>query len=72
MQAHAEEAVARYDPERHRKLDVEKVRAEVVSAQLDNLRRAKMVLEDRLDDPNVESVKNVFYRGALPPHEGDE
>jgi len=58
--------------EQHRKLDVEKVRAEVVSAQLDNLRRAKMVLEDRLDDPNVESVKNVYYRGELPPHDGDE
>ncbi len=58
--------------EQHRKLDVEKVRAEVVSAQLDNLRRAKMVLENRLNDPNIESVNNVFYRGEIPPHDGDE
>ena len=58
--------------EHHRKLDVEKVRAEVVSSQLDNLRRAKMVLDNRLDDPNIESVKNVYYRGELPPHDGDE
>ncbi|OOP57641.1 MAG: hypothetical protein AYP45_02245 [Candidatus Brocadia carolinensis] len=58
--------------EQHRKWDVEKVKAEVLSAQLDNLRRAKLVLEDHLEDPNIESVKNVYYRGNTPPHDGDE
>jgi hypothetical protein len=58
--------------EQHRLWDVEKVKAEVLSAQLDNLRRAKLVLEDHLEDPNIESVKNVYYRNETPPHDGDE
>ena len=58
--------------EAHRLVDVMKVKAEVRSAELDNLRRAKLILKDRLGDPNVESVKNVYYRGATPPHDGDE
>jgi hypothetical protein len=58
--------------EQHRLWDVEKVKAEVLSAQMENLRRAKMVLGDRLEDPNVESVKNVYYRGETAPHDGDE
>jgi hypothetical protein len=58
--------------EQHRLWDVEKVKAEVLAAQLDNLRRAKLVLDDRLEDPSVESVKNVYYRSETPPHDGDE
>ena len=58
--------------EQHRRWDVQKVKAEVLAAQLDNLRRAKMVLGGQLEDPNVESVKHVYYRGETPPHDGDE
>ena len=58
--------------EAHRLMDVMKVKAEVRAAELDNLRRAKLVLNNQLDDPNVESVKNVYYHGATPPHDGDE
>lgn len=58
--------------EQHRMWDVEKVKAEVMSSQLDNLRRAKLVLDDQLEDPSVESVKNVYYKGDTPPHDGDE
>jgi hypothetical protein len=58
--------------EHHRKLDVEKVRAEVNSVKLNNLRKAKMILEDKTEDPDIESVKNVYYRGDVPPHDGDE
>jgi hypothetical protein len=58
--------------EEHRKMDVLKVKAEVRAAELDNLRRAKLVLADKLEDPNIESVKNVYYRGAVAPHDGDE
>ncbi|HEX8364274.1 MAG TPA: hypothetical protein VF603_03205 [Allosphingosinicella sp.] len=57
--------------EAHRLMDIMKVKAEVRSAELDNLRRAKLVLSNQLEDPNIESVKNVYYRGA-PPHDGDE
>ena len=56
----------------HRLMDVMKVKTELRGSELDNLRRAKLVLTDQLDDPNVESVKNVFYRGDVPPHDGDE
>jgi hypothetical protein len=58
--------------EAHRLIDVMKVKAEVRSAELDNLRRAKLVLGDKLEDPNIESIKNVYYHGATPPHDGDE
>jgi hypothetical protein len=56
----------------HRAVDVMKVKTEVMAAQIDNLRRAKLVLADRLEDPNIESVKNVYYHGDIPPHDGDE
>lgn len=58
--------------EEHRRWDVQKVKAEVLAAQLDNLRRAKMVLAGRWEDPDVEAVKNVYYQGETPPHDGDE
>ena len=57
--------------EAHRRMDVLKVREEVRTAAIDNVRRAKMVLADQLEDPNVESVKNVYYHGPAP-HDGDE
>lgn len=57
--------------EAHRQMDVLKVRSEVRSAELDNCRRAKLVLTDKLEDPNVEAVKNVYYHGPAP-HDGDE
>jgi hypothetical protein len=58
--------------EAHRLVDVMKVKAELRSTELDNLRRAKLILGDQLEDPNIESVKNVYYRGDIPPHDGDE
>lgn len=57
--------------EAHRLMDVMKVKAEVRGAELENLRRAKLVLANQLEDPEVESVKNVYYRGPAP-HDGDE
>jgi hypothetical protein len=57
--------------EAHRLMDVLKVREDVRTAAIDNVRRAKMVLANQLEDPNVESVKNVYYRGPAP-HDGDE
>jgi hypothetical protein len=57
--------------EEHRLMDVLKVREDVRTAALDNVRRAKLVLADQLEDPNIESVKNVYYRGPAP-HDGDE
>ncbi len=57
--------------EAHRQMDVLKVRAEVRSAELDNLRRAKLVLAAQSEDPNVEAVKSVYNHGAAP-HDGDE
>lgn len=57
--------------EEHRMMDVMKVREEVRTAAIDNLRRAKLILENKLDDPNIEAVKNVYYRGPAP-HDGDE
>jgi hypothetical protein len=56
----------------HRVFDVMKVKAEVRGTEINNLRKAKLVLGDQLEDPEVESVKNVFYRGDVPPHDGDE
>ena len=47
-----------------------KVREEVRTAALDNVRRAKMIIKDQLEDPNIEAVKNVYYRGPAP-HDGD-
>jgi hypothetical protein len=57
--------------EAHRMMDVLKVREEVRAAALDNVRRAKLILKNQLDDPNIEAVKNVYYRGPAP-HDGDE
>jgi hypothetical protein len=57
--------------EEHRRMDVLKVREEVRTAAIDNVRRAKLVLAGDLEDPNIESVKNVYYHGPAP-HDGDE
>lgn len=56
----------------HRGLDVLKVQAEARNLELENLRKAARMQADKLGDPNVENVKNVYYRGDIPPHDGDE
>jgi hypothetical protein len=56
----------------HRGLDVMKVVEEVRDQQLESLRKAARILDGQLGDPSVESVKNVYYRGSVPPHDGDE
>ncbi|MGI8425449.1 MAG: hypothetical protein ACR2M4_02405 [Actinomycetota bacterium] len=56
----------------HRGLDVLKVQAEARNLELENLRKAARIQSDKLGDPNVENVKNVYYRGDIPPHDGDE
>lgn len=56
----------------HRAVDVVRAKAEATGIQLDNLRRAKLVLSNKLGDPNIETVKNVYYRSEIPPHDGDE
>ena len=40
----------------HRGLDVKKVQAEVRQMELENLRYASRIIEDKLDDPEVEKV----------------
>jgi hypothetical protein len=57
--------------EAHRLMDVMKAKEDVRTAAIDNIRRAKLVIANQLEDPNIESVKNVYYRGAAP-HDGDE
>ena len=56
----------------HRGLDVLKVKADARNLEIENLRKAARLQKDELGDPNVESVKNVFYHGEIPPHDGDE
>lgn len=56
----------------HRGLDVLKTKAEARNLEIDNLRKAKRIQADKLGDPDVDNVKNVYYRGEIPPHDGDE
>ena len=44
---------------KHREMDMEKVRHEVLEQMLDNVRRAKKIREGELEDPEVEKVINV-------------
>jgi hypothetical protein len=46
----------------HRKIDVEKARADVMSQTIDNLRKIKRVLKSELEDPDIEKVVNVTGR----------
>ncbi len=50
---------------RHRDLDVDKVQQEVNRLKLENLRYAKRILMDRLEDPDVE--KNIVVHGSISP-----
>lgn len=56
----------------HRVIDVKSAQADVRAKELNNIRRAEMILKNDLADPDVENVKNVYYRGPQPPHDGDE
>ncbi|HJP83811.1 MAG TPA: hypothetical protein VJ835_09935 [Fimbriimonadaceae bacterium] len=56
---------------RHREMDALKVAEEVRAAQMRNLRLAARLVNDEREDPDIESVKNVFYHGPAP-HDGDE
>jgi hypothetical protein len=56
----------------HRLIDVLKVKADLRGAEIDNLRKAKLILASQLADPNIESVKNVYYHGSGVPHDGEE
>jgi hypothetical protein len=55
----------------HRIIDVKSAQADLRGKELNNIRRAEMILQEDLADPDIESVKNVYYRGAVP-HDGDE
>jgi hypothetical protein len=55
----------------HRVIDVKSAQADLRSKELNNIRRAEMILKEDLVDPDIESVKNVYYRGPAP-HDGDE
>jgi hypothetical protein len=56
----------------HRIIDVKGAQADVRAKELNNIRRAEMILKENLADPDVEAVKNVYYHGATAPHDGDE
>lgn len=47
----------------HRAMDVQKVRAEVLASGVEALRKAKRIVADQLDDPDVERVTEI--RGNL-------
>jgi hypothetical protein len=55
----------------HRVIDVKSAQADLRGKELNNIRRAELILQDDLADPDVESVKNVYYKGPAP-HDGDE
>lgn len=50
---------------RHRAIDVKKVQAEVREMELDNIRAAARILDRQLDDPDIESVKQVFVQKGI-------
>ncbi len=50
---------------RHREMDVNKVQEEVNRLKLENLRYAKRILTDRLEDPDVD--KNIVVHGGINP-----
>jgi hypothetical protein len=50
----------------HRKMDVEKVRAEVLGVNIENLRKAKRIAEDKLEDPNIDK-RITIGPGAISP-----
>lgn len=56
----------------HRIIDVKNAQADVRAKELNNIRRAEMILQENLADPDVENVKNVYYHGPQAPHDGDE
>ncbi len=56
----------------HRIIDVKSAQADLRGKELNNIRRAEMILQKDLGDPDIESVKNVYYQGTTPPHDGDE
>ncbi|MBB3020799.1 hypothetical protein FHR70_003887 [Microvirga lupini] len=55
----------------HRIIDVKSAQADLRTKELNNIRRAEMILNEDLADPDIESVKNVYYNGPAP-HDGDE
>lgn len=55
----------------HRIIDVKSAQEDLRIKGLNSIRRAQMILDGDLSDPDIESVKNVFYHGAAP-HDGDE
>ena len=50
---------------RHREMDVNKVQEDVNRLKLENLRYAKRILMDKLEDPDVE--KNIVVHGSINP-----
>ena len=56
----------------HRIIDVKSALGDLRHKEIDNARRAELVLRGDLEDPDIENVKNVYYRGTTPPHDGDE
>ena len=55
----------------HRIIDVKTAQADLRGKELNNIRRAELILQENLADPDIESVKNVYYHGPAP-HDGDE
>jgi len=45
----------------HRIIDVKSAQADVRAKELNNIRRAEMILQENLADPDVENVKNVYH-----------
>jgi hypothetical protein len=52
---------------RHRAVDVKKVQAEVRGMELNNVRYAARMLGAELEDPNIESIKQVFINRNVDP-----
>jgi hypothetical protein len=50
-------------PLKHRELDVDKVREEVQMQALENLRLAKRILTDQLEDPKID--KKIVVEGNV-------
>jgi hypothetical protein len=54
----------------HRALDVQQVRADLVSKQLEQLRLGARIIGDELDDPNVDKKINVLGNVGVGPPDG--
>lgn len=56
----------------HRKIDVDKAQADFVKENLENLRKAKRIAADNLEDPEIDKVIEVKNNGATIEVSGEE